>query len=274
MLAHDQMQRPALWAQRQLGSDLWNMIVVGVGLPILLAFTGWMVVRLFRHPLPWRACAYVVVTLVLTVASFFTLLQVNIEMVHLPQYAILAVLFYPLTQRLSDAMILATAGGILDEGWQYFYLHGHWGTYYDVNDVILNAIGAGMGVTALYLLYPPEPHTVFEPNRGKVGKHKVVIAAGAVFAIGIVLGMTGLMRATRNPDPDQWVIALRRCNLPGSFWLTTSWGKTYHEVQAIPGTVITLGLIAFYSLLDYWPVRPRASATLDSLPTEVRAAGD
>ena len=39
--------------------------------------------------------------------------------------------------------------GAVDEGYQYWILHRDWGIYFDFNDVVINALGAGLGVVFL-----------------------------------------------------------------------------------------------------------------------------
>ena len=74
------------------------------------------------------------------------LFAVNSEAIHFVQYGILALLLIPLVRRCGETIVLVTLLGILDEAYQYWVLHGDWGVYYDFNDVVLNLLGAAMGV--------------------------------------------------------------------------------------------------------------------------------
>jgi hypothetical protein len=80
------------------------------------------------------------------------LLVANIELVHVPQYALLAAVLVCGGIRPGEALIAATLAGVVDEAYQCFVLYvGRPDTYLDFNDMFLNAVGAAWGV----LLMPP-----------------------------------------------------------------------------------------------------------------------
>lgn len=241
VLGHDLMQRPALWVNHEIGDKQWNLIVAGTAVPLLLIACAWLMGRMWRHRRRGVALLHVGTTCILAVTSFFTLLQVNIEIIHFPQYLILALLIFALTGSFLDTMILATAVGIVDEGYQYFYLHRHWGVYFDFNDVVLNAIGVGMGLTALFVLQP-------YPIACRRGK-KIAALALVTIAIGLILGAAGAIRTTRAEDPNSRVISLTRCPPSDVIWHTTRWGKKYHVLSPEWGLAITAALVVFYGAL-------------------------
>src|SRR5262249_48030942 len=71
------------------------------------------------------------------------LLVSNVELIHLPQFGLLAALLLAAGIRPQSAWIGATAGGVLDETYQWLVIYANVpGTYFDYNDIILNAIGA------------------------------------------------------------------------------------------------------------------------------------
>jgi len=71
------------------------------------------------------------------------LLVSNVELIHLPQFGLLAALLLAAGIRPQTAWIGATAGGVLDETYQWLVIYANVpGTYFDYNDIILNAIGA------------------------------------------------------------------------------------------------------------------------------------
>jgi hypothetical protein len=257
VLAHDLMQRPAHWANGELGDRTWNILVVGAALPFLVAACVWLIARLRRHPRAGVAWTYLIVTMVLATTSFFTLLQVNIEIIHFPQYAIVAILLFALTGSFLDTMILGTAAGIVDEGYQYFCLHSHWRTYFDFNDVILNTVGVGMALTAVFILQR-------EPMRRTAGR-KVVIAALILVGLGLTLGAAGTIRTTQSPDPNGRVVALRRCPVATKFWHTTNWGKTYHIVEPEWGLAATAVLVLLYGALGAFQPRSLLRPTLQPI---------
>ena len=95
-----------------------------------------------------RACSPALVALgAITVAAQRWLLVTNVELIHFPQFGLLAalLLFAGLGPR--AAWIGATLGGVLDETYQYLVdLRPPADVYFDYNDVVLNAIGAAWAV--------------------------------------------------------------------------------------------------------------------------------
>jgi hypothetical protein len=75
------------------------------------------------------------------------LIVVNaVESIHYPQYALLVLLLAPAVRDLEIAWIVATILGAIDEGYQATFLPRGAPDYFDWNDVVLNAIGAAIGV--------------------------------------------------------------------------------------------------------------------------------
>jgi len=258
---HDVMQRPAYWVQGQLSHRSWNNLVTAVALPVLAALCIWFLVRIRHHERMWIAGAYLALTVILSAVFFRTLLCMNIEIVHFPQYAILAVMLFALTGSFGQTIIWTTLAGLMDEGYQFFYLHAHWGTYLDFNDVILNTLGAGLGLVMLYgagvcaqlsrTKSPPlRPRLLTSPAGVAIGM--LVVACAGMYA-------AGLLRLLPSADINPWTIVLRRGGPLTRFWTFTDWGKTYHEVQPAEWVVITIVLIAVYALLDRVspPEKPR-----------------
>jgi len=83
----------------------------------------------------------------LSVAAQRTLLVSNVELVHLPQFALLAVLLLAAGLPAVAAWLVATLGGALDELYQRLVIYPAVpNVYFDWNDIVLNAIGAAWAV--------------------------------------------------------------------------------------------------------------------------------
>ncbi len=84
---------------------------------------------------------------VLTVVSQRWLLVTNIELIHFPQFGLIAVLFLLAGVSPRTAWICGTLAGLLDETYQHLVLYaGVANTYFDINDILLNSVGAAWGV--------------------------------------------------------------------------------------------------------------------------------
>lgn len=261
-LLHDLMQQPAYWAQGQLSHRSWNRLVTLVSAPILVVFCIGVVWSLRRHPHPGTVVVYVAITVLLAIASFRTLLVMNIEVIHFPQYAILVCLLFPLRFRYGETVVWATLGALIDEGYQYFYLYADRRIHFDFNDIILNTIGAGFGVVLLLTALPARPpgHRM----SGSAHFARFVVSPACVATWAALLGcgvLYGLGRLRLLPLPagsDAWAIVLRRGGPSSAFWTHTDWGKTYHDVQPLEWLLITAVLVGIYFALDVIsPVKPR-----------------
>ena len=70
----------------------------------------------------------------------------GIEAIHYPQYALLAWLLVRSGMGLERSWLTATALGAIDEIWQWQTLPRAVPGYLDWNDIVLNAVGAALGV--------------------------------------------------------------------------------------------------------------------------------
>jgi hypothetical protein len=74
----------------------------------------------------------------------------NVELIHLPQFGLFAVLLVAAGLTPGAAWIGATAAGVIDELYQYLVIYAQVpGVYFDYNDVVLNALGAAWVVILL-----------------------------------------------------------------------------------------------------------------------------
>jgi hypothetical protein len=81
------------------------------------------------------------------VAAQESLLVSNVELIHYPQFALLAGLILATGLGAETAWVLTTVAGIADEVYQYLVLYaGVPNIYLDYNDMVLNAIGAAYAV--------------------------------------------------------------------------------------------------------------------------------
>lgn len=256
-LSHDLMQRPAYWAQGRLSHRSWNALVAAVGILVLVAFCVWLTRALRRHPRRRVAGFYFVATVAIALLSFHTLLVMNIEVVHFPHYAILAVLLYPITRRHTDTIILATIAGLIDEGYQYFHLYADRGIHFDFNDVILNTIGAGLGQVLVFVFVR---HTPRDDRRdfvtiAKLARSPVCVAAATLLTAGFLATWAGWIRILGDAAAPSWAVILRRGGPSTRYWTPTDWGKTYHEVGPIEWVLAATALAALYAAMDLYERR-------------------
>jgi hypothetical protein len=137
------------WARARWGFPLYDRAAL-IGIPLLTLAVLVPLVR--RHAARWRQPIIWCVALSLLVMSVAVqrwMLVANIELIHFPQFGLIAALLLAAGLTAEPAWLLATAAGILDETYQQLVIYaGRKDTYLDFNDMILNAIGAAWIVVA------------------------------------------------------------------------------------------------------------------------------
>ena len=166
------------------------------------------------------------------------LFVINIEVVHFPQYALLAMLIYPITGNFTSTLIWATLLGILDEGYQYFYLSPDDTGYYDFNDVVTNVVGGAIGLIILRL------SGINERHKTKIWKTSSGVALLVLCAVVAFTFTTGFLSLYPSESSSYTLVE----KVPESFWITIEHlHKTYHVVSPTEGILMTIGLWIFYS---------------------------
>ena len=146
-LLHKAVSDVCDWFRARWGFTIYDRTAL-VAIPVLSVLAVVPLLARQRHllvrPLP---IAGILVLTALTVAAQYWLMVVNIELIHLPQYALLAAVLLAAGLSGPSAYLASTAAGILDETYQHLVVYaGVADTYFDVNDIVLNAIGAAWGV--------------------------------------------------------------------------------------------------------------------------------
>lgn len=199
----------------------------------------------------WRWWAFVAA---MTGGSYVFCIAVSSEVVHFFQYAILAVPLYALTRCALDAVAIAAVLGAIDEGYQFLVLHPTWAVYFDFNDVLIDAIGAGLGVvwlfSALRREVQPEAGGTAAVAARTLGRSPAVWALAAIgLAVVVLLGAGVFVVDGLESDAD-FYMALNRDTVGESFWTQADWaGKSFHILRPVPGTaLILLSVLPFAGL--------------------------
>jgi len=158
IFTHDPVQQLALSLQRSFGIDLWNRLFLLGGIATAIPLLYLCVQRIRWHRQAAMMTGYAVLIVVMVVLGYSWLMVKFVESVHYLQYAVLAILLYGLTGRPTAVLIVAALVGIVDEWYQFAILYPGRGAL-DMNDVIMNAVGAvsGLYVRVLFVRSHVEP---------------------------------------------------------------------------------------------------------------------
>jgi VanZ family protein len=187
---------------------------------------------------------YLFITLGLIVLVYNTLFVLATESAHFPQYALFAILLFPLTMNYNSTLFWATLFGAIDEAYQYFYLNPNATGYFDFNDVITDLLGAVLGLLLLWTIGIKEKENTmpwFKRSNFRTG-------IGLLFVGGILI-LFDIISIYPIEDGSTAYITLMKV-VPTSFWSYDKVGDLYfHIVHPIEGILIISMLFAVYSSL-------------------------
>ncbi len=243
VLPHEQVGLLTVKIFGDLERSTYNLIITFLSTIILSGAIVYFFKKIKNHIDRKIVLFYLTSTIILAVLCFKILFVVNIEFVHFVQYAIFAMLCFPLTLNYTHTLIWTTLAGALDEAYQYFYLAPQRTDYYDFNDVIINLIGAAFGLIIIKIMNP-----VFRKFSWKVFLRSplfyCLINLGLLIAIAFAVNLIGLYP---NNTQAQYLLVKK---LPIQFWSTVYPEIVYHIVLPLEGLLLTLVLFIFYSGLE------------------------
>lgn len=217
--------------------DQYNLYVISVATAILALLALVLTRRLRNHPERKKLSLYFICNTILSALVINLLFVINIEVIHFPQYAMFAILIFPLIGTYTGTLVWATIGGMLDEAYQYFYLAPKDTSYYDLNDVVTNLVGAVFGLLILAVFQVKE-YTTF-----RLRSSSIWIGIGVVTGAIILTHLTGYLSIY--PSEVRPYHILREW--PPGFWSKVHPNVTFHVMRPIEGLLITVALWIFYS---------------------------
>lgn len=252
---HEYVQDVVLGWYERFGRRNVNLAVQIAGAVVILALVRF----LYRALRPagrrnWKLL-YLVVSALSVAGSWRWLFYTDAESVHFPQYALLAMLIYPLTRRYGRTVYYATLIGVADECIQFYVAHPTWSVQLDMNDMFYNLIGAGLGCVMVYFAAGTELQRPLRGGAARDMRRSPAFAAtvGIVLLVA-VLNRAGLMTLDPLADGTKPRFVVRRGGPSARFWHRTTWGKRYHELTPAEAAALAAVFLLFYAGLDLLPV--------------------
>jgi hypothetical protein len=231
----DRLGRPLFYNLMGAGALLWGAALSGT-------FWFWSRASAARNPLRIAMAS----ALLLTIASFFVLTVNNAEIVHYPQYAILAVLLFRSCLSVGDTVAWCTLVGLLDEGYQYFVLHPTWGVPWDFNDVTLDICGAWLGALWIASSYKAvqQPNPLWWRRAGIIGISSFVATIPVLVSLNKV-------QLYENKNYVGWWFAMSRLRIDSFWFYDASWGsRTIHLLTPVEGLILLSILVLAAASID------------------------
>lgn len=228
------------------GRDTYNLIILVLGIIGLLGYLipfyqGVKKLEQGKNRI-WFGFG---MTLLFIIISFNTILVVNVEIIHFVQYAVFAILAFPLFQNYRDTLFYTTIFAAIDEAYQYFVLAPFRTDYFDFNDVIIDLIG---GAAGLLLLWGIGIRNI-ETNQSWF-KSPSFIGFSTLTIISFIAYFTGILAIYPSETDSQAPILLIR-KVYDDFWTIIHPNVKFHVVRPLEGMLILGGLFYFYSQLVF-----------------------
>ena len=191
--------------------------------------------RMTKHPYRNTWLITTAWTCILAVVCDVLLFVLQIESIHYVQYALFAILMFPLVRNYINTLIWVILAGAFDEAYQFYYLAPERTLYYDFNDVLTNAIGGGFGLCLIFLWRG----TIKRRSIWKSPTFYTFIAFVTTIILLLTAGILGLY-----PDSNAPFILVKEQAL--GFWTVVHPDVTYHVVQPIEGVVLLAIIVCSY----------------------------
>ena len=149
---HDPVVHLSIWVMNFFSLPVYNKVVIAVCVLLLILFSVFLVSQLNQRRDNFKLkVAYLFITLTLILIHFRTMFEMNIEIIHIFEYPLLAFLLFPLTRRFGATVLFTIPSMLLDEWHQYIVLYPAYVDYFEFNDVVLDIYGCGLAVVSMLI---------------------------------------------------------------------------------------------------------------------------
>lgn len=225
------------------GRDAYNLIVLSIGI-ISLLLVVFFLQKNFRNKLSKaeqkKTLAYFLYLIILITIAINLIMVVNVEIIHIAQYCVMAILMFPLLKNYNMVMFYTTILGGLDEAFQYWYLFPEKSNYYDFNDIIINFLGVCLGMIILRSQGIAETRS--SPKWYKSNIFWSIIGMIGIYIVGTAAGWISIM-PVENEDPA--LISLIRKYEPG-FWRELPPQVKFHIIRPLEFIVLIIILMCSF----------------------------
>jgi len=228
-----------------LGRTKYNQLVLSL---TILGGIGYLVlIALGVNNYPKRlktVLIYLTTTFLFIFVAIKILIVVNIEMIHFVQYGLLTLLLFPLFSSFRITLFFAILLGVLDEAYQYWILTPLSTDYYDFNDVIINLLGAALGLILLYAIGHQVKSKIFEWHQSPINITTFLLSL--ILLIFFSNGVLGIYPTDGQIQPPLLLIR----NIQPNFWTVAEPNIQFHVLRPFWGTLIGILLFLFYKRID------------------------
>jgi hypothetical protein len=243
LLAHNAFVQHSIWVMNALTLPVYNGVVAGIagvfGVLFVLLMLSFFRINTPERP---RKLFYLIAILLLLVVHHIFLFEMNIEVIHAMQFAVLGFLLFPFTQRFGAAIAMGIPIMMLDEWYQYRVLYPDYVQYFDFNDILMDMLGCALLLCGMWIVgvqTKPAPQPIY--RRPEI----ILMAALSVAIVTAILSCT-IAFFPENACPNTWLV-LNKLPNPLIFWQVHPFtGRIYHAIPPMEGMAVILGISLFF----------------------------
>ncbi|MDZ7740344.1 MAG: hypothetical protein U5Q03_00930 [Bacteroidota bacterium] len=144
VLPHEWFGKIIADAFNQMGRNVYQLLMLSFAVVFILIYL-YFISRILLKRHEFISYLFLFVLIFLTAISYPLIIIHYVEAIHFLQYAVLALLLFPLLRNYYKVIFWGLLLGFADEAYQHFYLDPG-SKYFDFNDVLLNGDRAVLGV--------------------------------------------------------------------------------------------------------------------------------
>jgi len=231
------------YLDKPLGRQNYNLLIIILAVALLLAIGVWAGRRMgdLAEAERNRLLSLLVFNLACIALTKYTLMVINIELIHVIQYGLMALFLFPVLMNYREVLFWSTLCGAFDEWYQYVILAPAKNDYYDFNDVIINMLGAAL---ALLLIRIAGIRSTRFYARFRAPSFWTAALLLVLIVIGLLAGIIAI-----EPTEKDVVFAFIKQYDPG-FWHELPKAYRFHIVRPLEGFVIICVLFLIFNNTD------------------------
>ncbi len=246
VLMHDSFVKLSIIAMNSLSLQVYNERVKTLSIIMFVFLLVWIVISLIKHSEQWEIkITFLSLSCVFLVLHSLVMFEMNIEIIHSFEYAILVFLLFPFTRQIGATLALALPVMIIDELNQYLILYPNYNMYFEISDILLDIIGSGTFMVMLTILGVK--------TRKRLGTNNllalIVLALFVLVSFGGIA--TGFFALHDSVVSANTIFSYSHAKSPELFWHVHQFTKAkYHILKPIEGTLLITLAIIFYFIYD------------------------
>ena len=243
---HDYFVRLSVNSMNSLSLPVYNKVVLIVSICGGLSVLASLLYMLYKaEEYRSRKLFFLLATSISIALHYKFLFEMNIEVVHVLEFTLLAVLLFPLTGSFGASVIFTLPFIFVNEWYQYVVLYPTYIHYYEFNDIVIDLLGCGMAMVFLWI-------SGAKSNRNSVSffKQPGIISLILINLIVVILLATCVFAFYPGDKCENTFLILNQLPNPHLFWQTHVYGAIYHVMNPIEGLVAICCVCLFFSLID------------------------